>query len=141
MAFFVLRLGSFAVLLIFGLGFGARFLISFLNVEYEYIFTNGELDIDIIYDRSRRKRVFTANLKNAEIMAHILDETHARTFDAVRETRDFSTGVISDSTYVFITAQNNKKIKVIIDPNEKMLKAFSGALTRKNLHVKPAVFK
>jgi len=136
---FVLRAGPFSVLVVFALGFGARFLMGYLNVEYEYIFTNGELDIDIIYDRARRKRIFTAQVKSFEIMAHIDDKNHEHSFNAAQETRDYSSGVPGSDTYVFITIHEGKKIKVIIEPNEKMLKAFSGVLTRRNLHLRPGV--
>jgi len=130
---------QFGVIIILALIFGARFLISYLNVEYEYAFTSGELDIDIIYDRTRRKRVFSANVKQIEIMAHIEDRNHKAAFDGAQETRDYSSGVIGLDTYVFLTVKDGKKIKVIIDPNEKMLKAFSSVLTRRNLHLRPGV--
>jgi hypothetical protein len=135
-AFFILNLGAFAVLIVFALGFGTRFLMSYLNVEYEYIFTNGELDIDIIYDQARRKRLFSAEVKSFEIMAHIDDKNHEHTFHSAQETRDYSSGVPGPNTYVFVTVYNGKKIKVIIEPNDKMLKAFSGTLTRRNLHLR-----
>jgi hypothetical protein len=121
------------------LGFGARFLSGYFNVEYEYIFTNGEFDIDVIYDRSRRKRVFSGNVKQFEIIAHIDDKAHEASFSGAQETKDFSRGVSGPDTYVFLTADKGKKLKVIIDPNEKMLKAFSGVLTRRNLHLRPGV--
>jgi len=132
-------LGHFGMLVVFGLVFGVKYLVGFLNVEYEYIFTNGELDIDIIYDQSRRKRVFTAQAKQFEIMAHIDDKNHEGTFNSAQETRDYSGGVPGPDTYVFLTVHEGKKLKVIIEPNEKMLKAFSGSLTRRNLHLRPGV--
>jgi hypothetical protein len=60
-------------------------------------------------------------------------------FNNVQETRDYSSGVPGLNTYVFITVYEGKKIKVIIEPNEKMLKAFNGTLTRRNLHLRPGV--
>jgi len=129
----------FGMLIVFGVAFGVRFLTSYLNIEYEYIFTNGELDIDIIYDQARRKRVFSADVKQFEIMAHIDDKNHESAFGSAQETRDYSSGVPGSDTYVFLTDHEGKKIKVIIEPNEKMLKAFSGALTRRNLHLRPGV--
>ncbi len=37
-----------------------------LNVEYEYIVTNGEMDIDIIQSKTNRKRVFTFKCSEIE---------------------------------------------------------------------------
>lgn len=134
------NLGPFIGLLVaFVAGFGARFLMGYLNVEYEYIFTNGELDIDIIYDLARRKRVFTMNMKQFEIMAHVEDKNHEGTFAGAQETRDYSSGVIGSNTYAFLTVYEGKKVKVIIEPNDKMLKAFSGVLTRRKLHLRSGV--
>lgn len=55
-------LGSFSLLLIAGALFGA-FKLSFrFNVEYEYIVTNGTMDIDKIINKSSRKRVLSFEL-------------------------------------------------------------------------------
>ncbi len=46
------------------LGFAISFHFAPKSIEYEYIFTNTDLDIDIIYNRSKRKRAFTTDLKD-----------------------------------------------------------------------------
>ena len=132
-------LGAFAVVITAAAGFGAFFLMSFLNVEYEYVFTNGELDIDAIYNRSRRKRMMSVKVKDFEIMAHIDDKNHAGEFNGAQEVRDYSSGVPGPDTYAFLAIHNSKKIKVIIEPNEKMLKAISGAMSRRKLHLRPGM--
>lgn len=55
-------LGSLNLLLIFGILFGAFKLSTLFNVEYEYIITNGTLDIDKITNRSARKRILSLEL-------------------------------------------------------------------------------
>ena len=55
-------LGSFSFLLIAGALFGAFKLSCRFNVEYEYIVTNGTMDIDKIINKSSRKRVLTFEL-------------------------------------------------------------------------------
>ena len=45
--------------------FGAIKLTKSMNVEYEYIFTNGEIDIDLIIAKSNRKRLH--NFKCSQI--------------------------------------------------------------------------
>ena len=67
-------LGSLNLLLIFGILFGAFKLSTLFNVEYEYIITNGTLDIDKITNRSARKRILTLSflrfqdLKNSTLI-------------------------------------------------------------------------
>jgi len=40
---------------------GAYLIISQMNVEYEYSYTNGELDIDTIYSKKKRKRLLSVS--------------------------------------------------------------------------------
>ena len=53
---------SFSFLLIAGALFGAFKLSCRFNVEYEYIVTNGTMDIDKIINKSSRKRVLSFEL-------------------------------------------------------------------------------
>lgn len=116
--------------------FGALFISSFLKAEYEYVFTNGELDIDVIYNRSRRKRAFSCYVNNVEIMAHLEDTTHMGEFHRAQETRDYSSGVVGPDTYAFLINHGGKYLKVIIEPNEKMMAALKTAVPRTKLHLK-----
>lgn len=47
------------------------------DVEYEYLYVNGELDIDAIYSKQKRKRVCSHDMEHLEILApqnsHALD--------------------------------------------------------------------
>ena len=66
-AFFsMLYLRVLAAVIIVAAGYGAYYLMGFLLVEYEYIITNGELDIDIIYSKRSRKRLATFELSEVE---------------------------------------------------------------------------
>ena len=64
--FFLFFTGFFGVLtflLIAGVIYGAFKLSCLLNVEYEYIVTNGTMDIDKITNKSSRKRVLSLELQ------------------------------------------------------------------------------
>ena len=135
----IMILGEFAVIITAAAGFGAYYLMSFLNVEYEYVFTNGELDIDTIYNKSRRKRMFSAKVNDFELMAHVEDNNHAAAFGTVQDTRDYSSGVHGPDTYMCLLNYKGKKTKLIFEPNEKMLKAIAGSITRRKLHLRPGV--
>jgi len=126
---------QFSIIILAAAGFGAAYLMSFLSVEYEYVFTNGELDIDAIYNRSRRKRVFSANVNDIEIMAHVDDKVRAGDMQSYQDLRDYSSGTTTPDTYAFMINYKTKRTKIIMEPNEKMLKAMSGVLTRRKLHV------
>ncbi len=55
-------LGTLSLLLIVGVIYGAYKLSSMLNIEYEYIVTNGTMDIDKIINKSSRKRMLSFEL-------------------------------------------------------------------------------
>lgn len=55
-------LGMFSLLLAAGALFGAYKLSVRFNVEYEYIVTNGTMDIDKIINKSSRKRILSFEL-------------------------------------------------------------------------------
>ena len=119
-----------------GATIGAMYLSGRMKVEYEYVFTNGELDIDIIYNRSRRKRIFTGHVNNFEVMAHVEDMNHAGAFQGAQETKDYSSGVVGENTYAFLANYNSKRMKIVFEPNEKVLDAIKGAIPRSKLHLK-----
>jgi hypothetical protein len=129
-------LGQWALYIAVAAGFGAYVLMGRQNVEYEYIFTNGELDIDIIYNKSRRKRLFTGNVSDFEVMAHVEDVNHIGDFNSATETLDYSSGGVTDNTYAFLAAYKGKRLKIIFEPNDMMMQAISKNLTPRKLFKK-----
>ncbi len=104
------------IVVIAGLSF-SRF-----NKEYEYILTNNELDIDVIYNRSRRKRVMTIDLKKIEVMANINDSRHEAEINKPYKVINASDNVNSDITYAIMTQSPELgACKVLISPNEHFL--------------------
>ena len=70
-------LGSFTPIIIFGILFGAFKLSTLFNIEYEYIITNGTMDIDKIINKSSRKRMTSFELSGVSRLekfnSHILN--------------------------------------------------------------------
>lgn len=56
----------FAPLLLIGAGYGAWWLITQQNVEFEYSVTNGDIDIDQIIARRKRKRIVSVGGQKIE---------------------------------------------------------------------------
>lgn len=116
--FFGPLLASLAIL---GLGWGALFLTSKLKKEHEYMLTNNELDIDVIYNKERRKKVLTIDLKKIDIMASIKDERHKDSLERAQKTLNLSDGEGTKDTYGVVYAHNGELTKILITPNEEML--------------------
>lgn len=89
-----------------------------LDVEYEYTLLNHDLEIDAIYSKSKRKKLMTLDIQQAEIIApknsHHLNSIHPE------KTKDFSSGT-GNGTYAIVIPSEQTITCVLIDPDEKML--------------------
>ena len=61
-------LSILAAALIVGLGYGEWWLITSQNVEYEYSVTNGDIDVDQIIARRKRKRIVSVVGNKLEVL-------------------------------------------------------------------------
>ena len=105
------------------------FLFKRMNVEFEYVFFNGDLDIDKIMNMQSRKRVFSVNIKDVELVAPVGDsQLHA--FEN-KKALDFSTQNPADKTYTMIASYKGETVKVLFNPNEKILKGMQYLAPRK----------
>lgn len=114
-----------ATLLIAGVIYIAYRLICRFDVEYEYALTNGELDVDMIIRRKRRKRVISIDSKafiefgkKSEEDKSINDKTeYARVIDASAHSK-----IHEDYYAVFF--KNGQKVKLYFNPSKKMIELF-----------------
>ena len=109
-----------------GIVYGAFWLSQKYDVEYEYIFTNGEIDIDKIEGRRNRKRLVTLDVKKATDFG-VADDSYA--------VPDENTLVLAtsgeDGTVEYYVEANHKslgKTTLIFTPDEEMLQLVKDAL-------------
>lgn len=78
------------------------FLITGMDVEFEYLYVNGDIDVDRIMSKSRRKRVGSFALEDMEIIApsasHELDSYLAK----APKVLDYTSGEGSKPTYTAV---------------------------------------
>lgn len=110
-------------------------LITNLSREYEYAYTSGNLDIDVILNKTKRKRVFSGYAEEFEVMAYIDDGQHLAMYDNLK-TKDFSSGIKKENTYVFVAVYKGKKRKFVIEPCDEILKAMRTDLTPRRMFLK-----
>lgn len=102
-----------------------------LDVEYEYLYVNGELDIDAIYSKQKRKRIGSYDVSELEIIApansHVLDSY----LNKGVKVKDFTSG--DEHAKCFIAVYNKEKEKVIIkvELDETILKDLRRVAPRK----------
>ena len=93
-----------------------------LNVEYEYLYVNGDLDIDKIMNRAKRKRMFSMNVSEMELLAP-LDAPELRLYQQAKAV-DFTSGTGQTREYALILSDHGELKKVIFEPNETIIEGF-----------------
>ena len=122
--------GIFALLFAVVTGVAAYFVGMRTKIEYEYIYFNKELDIDVIYSMQKRKRVVTYDLTQLEMLApansYHLDDFRNRNY----KVRDFSSlkEENNSNVYVMYIAGTDK---VIFEPTPQMFKTIGNFSPRK----------
>ena len=107
-------------LLAFGSLYGGYLLITNMNVEYEYIVTNGEMDIDKIIARRRRKRMLTVNARTFEKFGPFKEAEHANESYSNRVyvcTSPADPGCY----YAVLNHQTMGRILLVFSPNDHVL--------------------
>ena len=104
-----------------GLGVACYFIIPGTDLEFEYLFVNGELDIDKVMSKSKRKRVISLDITQADLIApvtsHRMDYYNG---NQKMKTLDYSSGNPEHRRFAMITRVGTDACRVIIEPDEKM---------------------
>lgn len=119
---------------LFGLGYlviaaicyGYYLLIGMFNVEYEYILTNDEMDIDKIVAKKGRKHVTEINFREIELCARVNDSEYsaeANNTDGFVSIIDASGNKNDDNVYFVDYHTDSGKCRVYFQPTEKIIDA------------------
>lgn len=103
------------------LGVACYFVLPRLDLEYEYLFVNGEMDVDKVMAKSRRKRAKSFSIREAEIVAPV----SSHRLDAFRSMRDlktldYSSGNPSADRLAVIVREEKAIFRIILEPDEKL---------------------
>ena len=113
--------GPLAAIIIIGIGYGAWWLTSKLNIEYEYIVTNGSMDIDKIINKSSRVRVSSFELSRVER----IEKYNPNLLQSVsKENIVFACNQGDENAYLMVASREDTKVNyVVFSPNEKVKNA------------------
>lgn len=106
-------------------------LITSRNVEFEYIVTNGELDIDKITSKRKRKRIFSASCKEFEILSRVKSNSFSQSVQSIKNRIDASSSIDSPDAFFATLNYKGQKTLVIFEPDERMLNNFKIFIPRK----------
>ena len=117
---FAMALGlTFLILISVGILALGIWLLSGVNIEYEYIITNNEMDIDKIIGRRKRKRMITVDISKATDFGTFPSEEDIDADATVHAT----TGTQKDAHYLMVEHNSYGTVKVIFNPNERTREA------------------
>jgi hypothetical protein len=130
----VLILASFLIpaisfLVIVGVIFGAYYLISARNVEFEYSVTNGDITIDKIINRRNRKRVVSLDAHDIEDMGKFRPEI-VRNKNGYKPYYVSQTDSGENSWYFCAHTSKYGNVLVVFDPNERVMEAIKPFIPR-----------
>ncbi len=116
------NLASIGLLLIAGCWWGAITLIRNRNIEFEYILTNHELDIDRIVAKSRRKRLCTIDFRHIDLCASISDPAYTAIYanSNGRTVKNYA-GDLDATVYFVDFTKESEQMRVIFQPSRRIL--------------------
>jgi|LFRM01.2.fsa_nt_gb hypothetical protein len=126
----LIRLGL-SLLFAAGIAYLGYWVITSRNIEYEYIVTNGDLDIDIIISKRKRKRIFSASCKDFDIVSPVKSSRFDQSVQGIKNRIDAASSVDSPDAYFITLNYNGERTLVIFEPTEKMLNNFRLYIPRK----------
>ncbi|MDY5020970.1 MAG: DUF6106 family protein [Blautia sp.] len=108
------------------------FIIPKTDLEYEYLFVNGEMDIDMIMAKSKRKKAGSFRLSETDIVAPM--DSHRLDYyknNQKLKVLDFSSGNEKNKRYGVVTRNEKESCMIIIEPDENMAKAIKNSAPSK----------
>lgn len=113
-------------------GIACYFVIPKTDVEFEYLFINGDFDIDMIMSKTKRKRVKSFKLSEADLVAplnsHRMDYYNG---NQKMKVLDFSSGNSEHKRFGVITRLDGDLCKIILEPDEALAKAMKNSAPSK----------
>jgi hypothetical protein len=127
----IIRQLGIGLFLFAGLIYLAYRFITSRNVEFEYVVTNGELDIDKIISRRKRKRIFSASCKEFDILARVKSNSFSQSVQSIKKRIDASSNINSPDAFFATLNYKGEKTLLIFEPDERMLNNFKTFIPRK----------
>ncbi|MDI3478472.1 MAG: hypothetical protein PWQ59_1997 [Thermoanaerobacterium sp.] len=122
---------GFLIFFIVAIPFFAYYVIRWQNIEYEYAYTNGELDVDRIVAESRRKRLLSVDCKDFEIVAKVSSDKYSDEYRKIPNKVEAVSSMTSPDVYFAVFENGGKRTILYFEPNEKMIEAMWKYIPRK----------
>lgn len=113
----------------FGIIWGSVKIIKRQNIEYEYLLTGGDLDVDMVIARASRKKLLSIRRREIELVAP-MGSSKLSNVSTDAQITDITSGYNPEAVYVMVTS-NDKHPVIYFEPSEKMLNQLKGKIPGK----------
>lgn len=110
-----------------GVVYGAFYFVKDMQTEYEYLFTNGDLDIDKIMGQRKRKRLTTVKIASVTDFGKLTDDC---VLDGDKTVIDASSGYDEDHWYLEFAHREYGASYLYFTPNDELLQLIKDSLPR-----------
>lgn len=110
-----------------------HYVFGLFKLEFEYIVTNGDMDVDKIIAKRKRKRLATINFRNIEIMAPV-NGAHKKEFNEMTYQKKIDASISADEKNTYFIIGHSEKhgiVKLIFNPDERIIKTAKTFASRK----------
>lgn len=115
------------LLVVAGAIYGGYKLITLLTIEYEYIYTNGDLDVDKIVAKSNRKRMVSIKCSEVEKYGEYKGQPAP---GSVKSTHIFCNPDSEGQVYLIAKDRNLGNVMIVMAPNERIRAELEKAIPR-----------
>ncbi len=99
-------------------------LVTSINLEYEYILTNSEMDVDKIINLRTRKKVAEVNFHKIDFFGKVSSAEYNKYLKDKSIKKIFACKNIKDAETCFVVYENDDGKKMLVfSPSEKMVKS------------------
>ncbi|MDO4267755.1 MAG: DUF6106 family protein [Eubacteriales bacterium] len=127
--FMALTGGIISMILMFVSGFLTYMAYRNFHVEFEYLYVDRQLNVDRILGKAKRKKAYECTMDEIQLIApsgaHVLDDYRG---GKVLNCASREPGA---KTYTAVVQKSGETVKLIFEPNDKMLQCFRQTAPRK----------
>lgn len=122
--------GFLAMIIGVVIGFLGYLLGSKSSIEYEYTFCGKEIDVDVIYNATKRKKVLTIDLNKLEAMVRVQGNKMGEYKNRQVVVKDFSSKKPEQAQDVYALFMEGN-VEYLIEPGDRLINALSYVCPRK----------
>lgn len=119
------------VILMFASGFACYILYRNSRVEFEYLYVEKTLSIDKILGKSKRKKAWEGKMDDIQVIAPTGSYALNDYQSPGSKTLDFSSQMSGAGTYTAIVRTGSETLRIIFEPDDKMIQCFRQTAPRK----------